>query len=137
MALQETETALSGYSHEIDRHQALVAARYEVQRAANVVLARQREGTTDFLTVLDAQRTLADAQADLAASDARIAFSQADLFPRAGWRLAADAAGGSGEGGDAGVLTGMFPREDEKACLRRTALSGDRVSHLPPPSAFV
>lgn len=79
-ALQETETALSAYAHEIDRHQALVAARDEAQRAANVSRARQREGTIDFLSVLDSERTLADAQAALAASDTRIAFAQVDLF---------------------------------------------------------
>jgi NodT family efflux transporter outer membrane factor (OMF) lipoprotein len=83
-ALRETETALSGYAHEIDRHRALLAARDEAERAANVSLARQREGEIDFLTVLDAQRTLADAQADLAASDARLAFAQVDLFKALG-----------------------------------------------------
>lgn len=89
-ALEETETALSAYAHEIDRHLALVAARDEAQRAANVTIARQKEGTIDFLTVLDAQRTLADAQADLAASDARIAFAQVDLFRAlgGGWQSA-------------------------------------------------
>ena len=92
-ALQETETALSAYAHEIDRHQALVAARDEAQRAANVSLARQKQGTIDFLTVLDAQRTLADSQADLAASDARIAFAQVDLFKAlgGGWQHQAPA----------------------------------------------
>ena len=90
-ALQETETALSAYAHEIDQHQALVAARDEAQRAANVTIARQKEGTIDFLTVLDAQRTLADTQADLAASDARIAFAQIDLFKAlgGGWQQTA------------------------------------------------
>jgi NodT family efflux transporter outer membrane factor (OMF) lipoprotein len=83
-ALQETETALSAYAHEIHRHQALVAARDEAQRAVNVSVARQKEGRIDFLTVLDAQRTLADAQAFLAASDARIAFAQVDLFKALG-----------------------------------------------------
>ncbi len=93
-ALRETETALSAYAHEIERHQALVAARDEAQRAANVTIARQKEGTIDFLTVLDAQRTLADAQADLAASDARIAFAQVDLFRAlgGGWQRPAVAA---------------------------------------------
>jgi NodT family efflux transporter outer membrane factor (OMF) lipoprotein len=79
-ALQETETALSGYSHELERRQALLEARNEAARAAKVAEARQREGTIDFLALLDAQRTLADAQSDLAASDARIAFAQVDLF---------------------------------------------------------
>ena len=64
-ALRETETALSAYAHEIERHQALVAARDEAQRAANVTIARQKEGTIDFLTVLDAQRTLFSAQDQL------------------------------------------------------------------------
>ncbi len=98
-ALQETETALSAYAHEIDRHQALVAARDEAQRAANVSLARQKEGTIDFLTVLDAQRTLADAQADLAASDARIAFAQVDLFKAlgGGWQQAPQVAAATAE----------------------------------------
>ncbi|MDO7843678.1 efflux transporter outer membrane subunit [Sphingomonas immobilis] len=79
-ALEETETALSNYSHEIARRQALVAARDGAERAAKVTRARQREGTIDFLTVLDAERTAADADADLAASDARIAAAQVDLF---------------------------------------------------------
>ncbi|USI74986.1 efflux transporter outer membrane subunit [Sphingomonas morindae] len=83
-ALQETETALSAYAHEIDRHQALVAAREAAARAARVSLARQREGTIDFLSVLDAQRTLADAEAALAASDARLAYAQIDLFKALG-----------------------------------------------------
>lgn len=93
-ALEETETALSAYAHELDRHQALVAARDEAQRAANVTIARQKEGTIDFLTVLDAQRTLADAQAALAASDARIAFAQVDLFRAlgGGWQPASERA---------------------------------------------
>jgi outer membrane protein, multidrug efflux system len=93
-ALRETETALSAYAHEIERHQALVAARDEAQRAANVTIARQKQGTIDFLTVLDAQRTLADAQADLAASDARIAFTQVDLFRAlgGGWQKPASEA---------------------------------------------
>ena len=83
-ALRETETALSAYGHEIERHQALLSARDEADRAARASLNRQREGTIDFLTVLDAERTLADAQGDLAASDARIAFDQVDLFKALG-----------------------------------------------------
>jgi NodT family efflux transporter outer membrane factor (OMF) lipoprotein len=79
-ALQETETALSAYAREVERHADLVAARDEAERSTNIALARQRQGTIDFLTVLDAERTLADAESDLASSDARIAFAQIDLF---------------------------------------------------------
>jgi NodT family efflux transporter outer membrane factor (OMF) lipoprotein len=90
-ALEETETALSAYAREVNRHADLVAARNEAQRAASIALSRQRRGTIDFLTVLDAQRTLADAESDLASSEARIAFAQVDLFRAlaGGWGYAA------------------------------------------------
>jgi multidrug efflux system outer membrane protein len=93
-ALRETETALSAYGHEIDRHQALLAARDEAQRAATASVNRQKEGTIDFLTVLDAERTLADSQGDLAASDARIAFDQVDVFKAlgGGWQTPTEVA---------------------------------------------
>lgn len=79
-ALAETETALSDYARELDRHTSLEAARDEAERAANIVRARQREGQVDSLSLLDAERTFADAQADLAAADTRIADKQIDLF---------------------------------------------------------
>jgi outer membrane protein TolC len=67
-ALEETETALSVYAHALDRRDTLKAARESADRAARISLARQREGRIDFLTVLDAQRTLAAAESDLAAA---------------------------------------------------------------------
>ncbi|WP_293882875.1 TolC family protein [Sphingomonas sp.] len=79
-ALEETETALSNYTHEIERHAALQAAQDGAATASRITHARQREGQIDFLNVLDADRTSADAEADLAASDARIAQAQVELF---------------------------------------------------------
>jgi NodT family efflux transporter outer membrane factor (OMF) lipoprotein len=79
-ALQETETALSAYRHELERRQALTSARDEALVAANISRAQLREGRTDFLVVLDAERTLAGTEADLAASDARVTTAQVDLF---------------------------------------------------------
>lgn len=79
-ALEETERALSAYSHAIERAQTLSAARDEAARAARISLARQREGQIDFLTVLDAQRTLASAEADLATATRAVSFAQVDLF---------------------------------------------------------
>jgi multidrug efflux system outer membrane protein len=79
-SLQETETALSAYSREIERRSILATARDEAAAAARISRARQREGQTDYLDLLDAERSLADAEADLAASDARIADAQIDLF---------------------------------------------------------
>jgi len=79
-ALEETETALNGYSRELERRAALATARDEAASAARISRARQREGQIDFLTVLDAERTYADAEADLAESTARIADRQIALF---------------------------------------------------------
>ena len=92
-ALEETERALSAYAHEQDRRTALQSARDQAARAASISVARQREGQIDFLTVLDAERTLADSEADLAASDARIAFTQVDLFRALGGGWQGKAAG--------------------------------------------
>ncbi|SDA30993.1 efflux transporter outer membrane subunit [Sphingomonas sp. NFR15] len=101
-ALEETETALSTYAREIDRRQALVAARDGAERAAKIARARQREGTIDFLAVLDTERTFADADADLASADVRIADAQVDLFRSlgGGWGapVVAKAAGGEKAG---------------------------------------
>lgn len=79
-ALEETETALSTYGYSLERRDTLTAARDEADRAARISLARQREGQIDFLTVLDAQRTLAGAEADLANAKRDVAFAQVDLF---------------------------------------------------------
>ncbi|MEA3388041.1 efflux transporter outer membrane subunit [Sphingobium sp. CCH11-B1] len=79
-ALEETERALSTYAHAIDRMRTLGAARDEAARAARISLARQREGQIDFLTVLDAQRTLAGAEAELATASRAVSFAQVDLF---------------------------------------------------------
>lgn len=79
-ALEETERSLAIYGHALERQKLLASSRDEAARAARISLARQREGRIDFLTVLDAQRTLADAEADLVASQRAVAFAQVDLF---------------------------------------------------------
>ena len=91
-ALEETETALSVYAHALDRRDTLKAARDSADSAARISLARQREGRIDFLTVLDAQRTLATAESDLAAADRAVAFAQIDLFRALGGGWTTDAA---------------------------------------------
>ncbi|MEC3908993.1 TolC family protein [Sphingobium sp. CR2-8] len=80
LALEESERALSAYAHAFERTQTLGAARDEAARAARISLARQREGRADFLTVLDAQRTLAGAEAELATATRALSFAQVDLF---------------------------------------------------------
>ena len=79
-ALEETETALSAYVHELDRRIALNAARDQAAIAARLARLQLREGKIDSLAVLDAERSLAQSEADLALSDERIASGQIDLF---------------------------------------------------------
>ena len=90
-ALEETETALSRYAHELDRQVALASARDEARRAAEISRAQLREGRADFLVVIDAERTLAENEFELAQSTARIATAQVDLFRAlgGGWQSAA------------------------------------------------
>nr|WP_047167527.1 efflux transporter outer membrane subunit [Sphingomonas sp. Y57] len=88
-ALEETETALSAYGHELERREALREAAAQAQTAATISRAQLREGRVDFLTVLDAERTSASADADLAESDARVTNAQVDLFRAlgGGWQM--------------------------------------------------
>lgn len=83
-ALQETETALSNYGNELERNQYLKEARAEATRAATIVTARQKQGQTDFLTVLDAQRTQAEADGAMAESEGQILRKQISVFKALG-----------------------------------------------------
>lgn len=80
VALQETETALADYANELDRRTALEAARDQAATAARLSRLRFDAGADSFLTVLDAERTLAAADAQLAASDALVTTYQIALF---------------------------------------------------------
>ncbi len=79
-ALQDTETALSALARELDRRQALTRARDAAQKAAILSRLRLTEGIDNFLTELDADRTLATAEAQLAQSDQLVAQDQVALF---------------------------------------------------------
>lgn len=80
VALQETETALTNYANELDRRTALQSARDQAANAARLSRLRFDAGADSFLTVLDAERTLAGADAALAASDALVTTYQIALF---------------------------------------------------------
>jgi multidrug efflux system outer membrane protein len=84
VALQETETALSDYARELDRVASLRRARDESARAAQLSRMRQEAGLDSFLTVLDAERTLASLEAQLAQSQALVASNQITLFKALG-----------------------------------------------------
>lgn len=79
-ALEETETALTSYANELDRRTALMAARDQAARAARLSRLRFDAGADSFLTVLDAERTLASTEATLAQSQAQVSTNQILLF---------------------------------------------------------
>jgi len=79
-ALQETETALSAYSAELDRNRSLAEARARAADAARLAEARFSAGSDSFLAVLDAQRTLAQAETALSASQGAVANAQIAVF---------------------------------------------------------
>jgi NodT family efflux transporter outer membrane factor (OMF) lipoprotein len=79
-ALRETESALTVYARELDRNAALRAARDQSALASRQTARLYQFGRTDFLSSLDAERTLASAESLLAASDAQLAGDQVQLF---------------------------------------------------------
>ena len=74
-AIEETEHALVAYREEQARLVKLGDQARESARAAGIARIRFREGLSDFLTLLDAERT------QLAAEDA-VARAEADVFIR-------------------------------------------------------
>lgn len=79
-ALRETESALVVYARQLDRDTALRAARDQSAEAAAQARRLFQYGKTDYLTVLDAERTLAGNESALAASQAELSNDQIALF---------------------------------------------------------
>ena len=68
-ALQETEDALTDYGYQRARRGFLSEAAEASEKAARLARERFKQGAADFLTVLDAERTMLQAQSDLAVSE--------------------------------------------------------------------
>lgn len=79
-ALRETSSALTVYARDLDRTDALRAARDNNRDAAEQARTLYRLGRTDFLTALDADRTLAGSESALTAAQGQLAADQAALF---------------------------------------------------------
>ena len=90
-ALPEAETALTQYAKALEQRAALQRARDEGARAARLSRMRFDAGVDSFLTVLDAERTLASLEAQLAQSQAAVANAQIAVFRAlgGGWQTAA------------------------------------------------
>jgi NodT family efflux transporter outer membrane factor (OMF) lipoprotein len=83
-ALQETETALTTYGGELDRHGALASARDNANNALRLAKVQFDAGSASFLDLLLAQRTEADAQSALAQSDQALIADQITVFKALG-----------------------------------------------------
>ena len=100
-ALRDTETALNALARELDRAQALDRAATAARQAATLSRLRFAEGRDDFLSQLDAERTLAGAENALAASRGQIAARQIRVFRELG-------GGWEGFGPDPGERSPIF-----------------------------
>ena len=84
LALEETENALVSYR---ERQQRLVKLTEEVRqsaRAADIARARYREGVSEFLSLLDAERTQLQAESTAAAAEADLFTAVVALYRAVG-----------------------------------------------------
>jgi NodT family efflux transporter outer membrane factor (OMF) lipoprotein len=90
LALEETENALVDFSRQQGRRDLLRASAQASERAVDLARQRYQFGVADFLTVLDAERTLLAAQDQLADSETRTATALVAVYKAlgGGWELA-------------------------------------------------
>jgi len=88
-ALQEVETALVGFAREQERRAALAAAVTANQRAFELASNRYSHGVTDFLNVLDAERSLFVSQDALVQSTRAVSTNAVALYKAlgGGWKI--------------------------------------------------
>jgi outer membrane protein, multidrug efflux system len=83
-ALEETENAFVAYRDEQARLKSLIDQAQASRRAADLAAVQYREGVTDFLTLLDAQRTQLSAESDVAASEGTVNVSVVAIYKALG-----------------------------------------------------
>lgn len=83
-ALEDVENALTGFTNATQRQATLRVAAEAAQNAELLARQRYEGGLTDFLTVLDAQRTLLTTQDNLAAAQADAATAVVQLYKALG-----------------------------------------------------
>jgi multidrug efflux system outer membrane protein len=88
-AMQEVEDTLVDYSREQQRHQALDEAVAADQQAVDLARQQYQQGVVDFLTVLEAERSLYGAQDARARSEIQISSDLVALYKAlgGGWEL--------------------------------------------------
>jgi multidrug efflux pump len=83
-ALEETENSLMTFNRQQARRHLLHAAAQASEEASELARLRYQAGVTDFLTVLDAERTLLEAQDRLAESETRTATALIAVYKALG-----------------------------------------------------
>src|SRR5690606_4794966 len=88
-ALEETDNALQNFSREEDRRQRLQEAAQASTRAAQFARQRFEIGSSDFLSVLDAERSQLDVNAQLAQSETQLLLNLIAVYKAlgGGWDL--------------------------------------------------
>lgn len=90
LALEDTENALTRYSKQQARLAIVAEQAQAARRAETLAQVRYREGSEDFLTLLDAQRTQLVADDALAAAEAEVNVSVVGVYKAlGGWGQAA------------------------------------------------
>ena len=84
LALEETENALVDFQRQQARRDSLHASAHASEKAVALARLRYQFGVADFLTVLDAERTLLSAQDLLAASETRTATTLIAVYKALG-----------------------------------------------------
>ncbi|MCC7351695.1 MAG: efflux transporter outer membrane subunit [Phycisphaerales bacterium] len=83
-ALEEVHDALVAYATEQSRHRSLNDAAEANQQSVEMARQLYRQGLTDFMTILDAQRSLYQSQWELAQSDQMLTTSLVGLYKALG-----------------------------------------------------
>lgn len=83
-SLEEVENALLSFGREQERRRALLEAERATRRAATLADVQHRAGLVDFLTVLEAERSLLATQDDLARSDRQLGQNLIRLYKALG-----------------------------------------------------
>jgi multidrug efflux system outer membrane protein len=94
LALEETENALVDFNRQQVRRDSLRASARASEKAMGLAQLRYQSGVSDFLTVLDAERTLLDAQDRLADSETRTATALVAVYKAlgGGWEMTQETA---------------------------------------------
>ncbi len=89
LALEETENSLVTFGRERQRLEYLRASERAAAEAVELARQRYQDGVADFLSVLDAERTLLDLQEQLVQSETRTATSLVAVYKALGVRATA------------------------------------------------